>query len=145
MVLYMHGADSALFLQSISTLIHFCHILCYSRRHYDSRRNSCKPMAELLTRENMLFTDQCMCVITKALPEFTEYFVGARGLCNMHRYGMEVLQLFSKIWYGSSAIVIRTNKRLAVCDACLRPPRTFPTGPARRAARFDREYIPSPC
>ena len=97
MVLYMHGADSALFLQSISTLSHFCHILCYSRRHYDSCRNSCKPLAGLLTRENIPFTYQCMRVITKALPEFTESFVGARGLLNMQRYGMEVFQLFSKI------------------------------------------------
>jgi hypothetical protein len=53
-----------------------------------------------------------MCVITKTHPDLTESFVGARGLFNMQLYGMGVLQLFSKIWYGSAAIIIRANKRL---------------------------------
>jgi hypothetical protein len=110
----------------------------------NSRRNSCKPLAELRTRENMSFTDECLCVITKAHPKLTESFVGAADLCKdaAHRFRNPVK--VPKIWCGSNAIIIRTNKRLAVFDVWLRPPRTFPTGPASRVARFDWKYTPSP-
>jgi hypothetical protein len=51
-------------------------------------RRTCKPLAELLTRENMSFTGECLCVITKAHPELTESFVGAADLCKdaAHRF-----------------------------------------------------------
>jgi hypothetical protein len=71
----------------------------------------------------MSFTDQCMHVITKAHPELTGAFVGATDLLNMHRYGMEVLPLFSKVWYGSIAtIIFGTIKSLAVRGAWQRLP-----------------------
>ena len=110
----------------------------------NSRRNSCKPLAELLTRENMSFTGECLCVITKAHPELTEPFVGASGLFRhaMHRFQNNVK--ISKMSYGSIAIIIRTNKSLAVCDAWIRPPGTFPTVPAHLVARIDWKCIPNP-
>ena len=83
----------------------------------NSRRNSCKLLAELLTRENMSFTGECLCVITKAHPELTEPFVGAADLCKDAAHRFHNNAKVSKIWYGSNAIIIRTNKRLAVCGA----------------------------
>jgi len=64
----------------------------------------------------MSFTDECLCVITKAHPKLTESFVGAADLCKdaAHRFRNPVK--VPKIWCGSNAIIIRTNKRLAVFD-----------------------------
>ena len=110
----------------------------------NSRRNSCKLLAELLTRENMSFTGECLCVITKAHPELTESFVGAADLCKhaMHRFHNN--ERILKIWYRSIAIIFRTIKTLAVCDAWIRPPGTFPTVPAHLVARIDWKCIPNP-
>ena len=103
----------------------------------NSRRNSCKPLAELLTRENMSFTDGCLCVITKAHPKLTESFVGAADLCKdaAHRFRNPVKA--PKIWYGSNAIIIRTNKRLAVCWRVIKATKQGPSQPAQQAGLQD--------
>ena len=64
----------------------------------------------------MSFTDECLCVITKAHPELTESFVGAADLCKDAAHRLRNNAKVPKIWYGSNAIIIRTNKRLAVFD-----------------------------
>ena len=64
----------------------------------------------------MSFTEECLCVITKAHPKLTESFVGAADLCKDAAHRFRNNAKASKIWCRSNAIIIRTNKILAVFD-----------------------------